>query len=244
MVGDSPEDVETGNAAGTATAFISGGGNEVGGAEPAAPAPGAVPTFTVAGLDDLLARLAAGDTALGWGAYGIAASRWGSDSEGEEDSAAGAAAAAAMEGLAGLAGAPPPGMAFLDALFLHGAVRAAQCSFPRIDGTRFGVPPDTHPGDRVLHLECGDGALTKMLVSSGLQVGRGGAGRRRRAARGRRAERGGGKEEEEEGELLQRLLRGLLLCCPAGLGAGSIWQLGSLYLLGLAAGEQSLQHPE
>ncbi len=51
----------------------------------------------------------------------------------------------------------------------HG-LQAARCSFPRIDGARFGVPPDTHPGDRVLHLACGNGALTKLLFSSGLQV--------------------------------------------------------------------------
>lgn len=48
--------------------------------------------------------------------------------------------------------------------------QAASCSFPRIDSARFGVPPNSHPGDRVLHLGCGDGALTKLLFARGLQV--------------------------------------------------------------------------
>jgi len=52
----------------------------------------------------------------------------------------------------------------------HAALQAASCSFPRIDGSRFGVPPNAHPGDKVLHLACGNGALTKLLFSSGLQV--------------------------------------------------------------------------
>lgn len=36
---------------------------------------------------------------------------------------------------------------------------------------RFGTPPDAHPGSRVLHLACGNGALTKLLFAAGLQVG-------------------------------------------------------------------------
>jgi len=59
MVGDSIEDVECGNAAGTATCHILGGGNEVGGA---AQLPvGAVPTFSVSSLPELQRRLETGN---------------------------------------------------------------------------------------------------------------------------------------------------------------------------------------
>jgi hypothetical protein len=144
MVGDSTEDVECGNAAGTATCLIAGGGNETGAA--AAPPPGAVPTFAVESLHELQRRLIQRDTALGWGAGGAD-----SDSDAEP-------------------GAPPLGLDFLDALFAAGAVEGAACSFPRIDAARFGVPGDAHPGSRVLHLQCGTGALTKLLFSAGLLV--------------------------------------------------------------------------
>ena len=59
MVGDSLEDVECGNAAGTASCLIAGGGNEVGASASAGPPPGAVPTLTVhslAELNDILLR--------------------------------------------------------------------------------------------------------------------------------------------------------------------------------------------
>lgn len=91
MVGDSTEDVECGNAAGTATCLIAGGGNEVTlddddqhasdvdgsvasekrpiAASSPSPIAGAVPTFTVESLNDLLERLQRRDTPLGWGAY-------------------------------------------------------------------------------------------------------------------------------------------------------------------------------
>lgn len=42
-------------------------------------------------------------------------------------------------------GAPPPGIGFLDFLFLSGAVHGASCSFPRIIAP---APGDEHPGDR------------------------------------------------------------------------------------------------
>jgi len=154
MVGDSTEDVECGNAAGTATCLIAGGGNETS-ATPAAPPAGAVPTFSVASLHELKERLEAGDTSLGWGAAADSSSTGSSDGEGSD---------------AGGAGAPPPGLDFLDALFADGVVEGAACSFPRIDAARFGVPPDVHPGSRVLHLQCGTGALTKLLFSAGLLV--------------------------------------------------------------------------
>ena len=168
MVGDSTEDIETGNAAGTATCLIAGGGNEVAGAATAVHPLGAVPTFAVHSLAELRQRLAARDTSLGYAAYtsGEAGSEGGPSS-----SSSGGGGGGGSDEIKPLAGAPPEGLDFLDWLFLCGALNAAQCSFPRIDGSRFGVPPDAHPGDRVLHVACGNGALTKMLFSSGLQVG-------------------------------------------------------------------------
>lgn len=170
MVGDSTEDVECGNAAGTATCFIAGGGNEVveGGAGPPPPPPGAVPTFAVESLGELETRLRLRDTGLGWGAYstGTVSISSGEDSDFE----GGGGALASLDLDAAAPGAPPPGLEFLDWLFAAGAVEAAACSFPRIDGARFGVPPDDHPGSKVLHLQCGNGALTKLLFSSGLLV--------------------------------------------------------------------------
>ncbi|GAB4824051.1 hypothetical protein N2152v2_011097 [Parachlorella kessleri] len=242
MVGDSTEDVETGNAAGTATCLIAGGGNEVVQATPpAAPAtsaspinivssstgsssssssggcagepevpipapvvtpilpPGAVPSFTVHSLWELLERLQAADTPLGW------RTTLRSYSSSDEDEGSGAGGSVGWGNWAGSAGpqqqqqqevvvvaagtvaevsaashpaarpgAPPPGIDFLDFLFTSGAVRGARCSFPRVqepyDGTQFGLPPDTHPGDRLLHFGCGDAGLTKLLASSGLDV--------------------------------------------------------------------------
>jgi HAD superfamily hydrolase (TIGR01549 family) len=175
MVGDSTEDIETGNAAGTATCFVAGGGNEVGGGPPPPPPPGAVPTFTVGGLGELAARLAARDTGLGWGAYapvdGLPSSfSDSSDSLSDSDSGAAAAAPRGYESDGSEPGAPAPGLPFLDFLFASGAVSPAACSFPRLDGARRGVPPDAHPGSKVLHLLCGDGGLTKLLFASGLFV--------------------------------------------------------------------------
>eukprot|EP00191_Tetraselmis_sp_GSL018_P010757 CAMPEP_0177619220 /NCGR_PEP_ID=MMETSP0419_2-20121207/26122_1 /TAXON_ID=582737 /ORGANISM="Tetraselmis sp., Strain GSL018" /LENGTH=222 /DNA_ID=CAMNT_0019118429 /DNA_START=307 /DNA_END=973 /DNA_ORIENTATION=+ len=72
MVGDSTEDVECGNAAGTATCLIKGGGNETAGGSGAAPV-GAVPTFAVATLSELRDRLRDGDVASGEAHAGEAA---------------------------------------------------------------------------------------------------------------------------------------------------------------------------
>ncbi len=246
---------------GTATCFIAGGGNEVvASPSPASPAgsgsgsssappapampPGAVPSFTVHSLWELLERLQAADTPLGWrtaiGGYSSSSSSSsedeGSSSDGEWGGwQAGQAAAPAGD----RPGAPPPGIGFLDFLFVSGAVKGARCSFPRVqvgvwasaaaldavshpicslpcpthilpcpgltlpveiarlmlhvardmhtpriafmtasdsraqepyDGQQFGLPPDEHPGDRVLHFGCGDAGLTKLLASSGLDV--------------------------------------------------------------------------
>ncbi|KAL4523822.1 hypothetical protein Ndes2526B_g08055 [Nannochloris sp. 'desiccata'] len=203
MVGDSTEDVECGNAAGTATSLIAGGGNELVGGEAPLPPPGAVPTFSVESLHELLDRLIRRDTALGWGAYSTGtvsidddvdrigeinklnesctasdndttSSSSGSDSDASIMSAtsltASTSSLSSMDLDAAAPGAPPPGLDFLDWLFASGAVEAASCSFPRIDGSRFGTPPDQHPGSKVLHLQCGNGALTKLLFSAGLLV--------------------------------------------------------------------------
>lgn len=175
MVGDSTEDVETGNAAGTATCLIAGGGNETSvGAAAAAPPPGAVPTFAVLSLHELLDRLQRRDTALGWGGYSTGTMSLSSeDSDSDFDIATTTTANALpseMEIDASAPGAPPPGLDFLDWLFASEAVEAASCSFPRIDGARFGIPPDDHPGSKVLHIQCENGALTKLLFSAGLLV--------------------------------------------------------------------------
>jgi HAD superfamily hydrolase (TIGR01549 family) len=194
MVGDSTEDVECGNAAGTATSLIAGGGNELVEGEVPLPPPGAVPTFSVESLHELLTRLQKRDTALGWGAYSTGtvsiddeevdmvlasyeeeSKNTISDSESSisstsSSSSSSSASLSSIDLDAAAPGAPPPGLEFLDWLFSSGAVEAASCSFPRIDGSRFGVPPDQHPGSKVLHLQCGNGALTKLLFSAGLLV--------------------------------------------------------------------------
>jgi HAD superfamily hydrolase (TIGR01549 family) len=184
MVGDSLEDIETGNAAGTATCLIAGGGNEVqvktppiGGSittntnisNAAAPSlsPGAVPTFSVDTLTELYNRLISRDTALGWGYYHSegSISLSSTDSDNDTDNKYTTSSDISL-----MPGGPPLGLDWLDWLFTSGSVQGASCSFPRIDGARFGTPPDIHPGDKVVHLGCGVGALTKLLFSSGLHV--------------------------------------------------------------------------
>jgi len=135
MVGDSIEDVECGNAAGTATCHIQGGGNEVGAAAAALPV-GAIPTFSVASLTDLRRRLEAGDV-----------------SDGQEN-----------------AGLPPKGLDFLDAIFDECAILTGSCSFWRLATFGGGLIPVGKPGERVLHLCCGDGGMTKLLASQGVTV--------------------------------------------------------------------------
>lgn len=96
MVGDSLEDVEVGNAAGSATCLIKGGGNERPGAAPTQPPPGAVPTFAVASLFELRDRILAGDVKPGLGRPGR-----------------GFPGGIPAPHPADLAGAPPPGVDFL-----------------------------------------------------------------------------------------------------------------------------------
>ena len=110
MVGDSFEDVEVGNAAGTATCLVAGGGNEKPGVVVVTPA-GAVATFVVSGLPQLREMLQAGASAglqLGWPAR---------EAAGE---------APADEG------APAPGLNFLDWCVGVGALSNGGASFPRM----------------------------------------------------------------------------------------------------------------
>ena len=110
MVGDSFEDVEVGNAAGTATCLVAGGGNEKPGVVVVTPA-GAVATFVVPGLPQLREMLQAGASAglqLGWPAR---------EAAGE---------APADEG------APAPGLDFLDWCVGVGALSNGGASFPRM----------------------------------------------------------------------------------------------------------------
>ena len=160
MVGDSVEDVECGNAAGTASCLILGGGNEINaspggdGSTIARPPRGTVPSFCVDSLYELKERLEKGDTPLGWAEF--------DDASQDED-----------------AGAPFDGLGFFNFLFESGAIDPPSCSFPRLRSTMIRNDSsdedavevaDLHPGARVLHLGCGDGGLTKMLFSAGLNV--------------------------------------------------------------------------
>jgi HAD superfamily hydrolase (TIGR01549 family) len=168
MVGDSTEDVECGNAAGTASCLISGGGNEVN-AEKTRPLVGTVPSFTVDSLDELRERLEQRDTPLGWEEI--------SDEErlkraqaigGDADS--GAVSGEEYE-VALDSGMPFNGLDFFNYLFDSGAIDPPACSFPRLRSTIIkSKVDDLHPGMKVLHLGCGDGGLTKMLFSAGLNV--------------------------------------------------------------------------
>ncbi|KAF8065826.1 haloacid dehalogenase-like protein [Scenedesmus sp. PABB004] len=178
MVGDSFEDVEVGNAAGAATCLVKGGGNEVGGAA-AAPPPGAVPTLSVGGLDELRRFLidsaptgGAADGALDPSSLGLLGWSLRSESESESESDDDGGAAGLPPWLDPTTpGAPPPGLDFLDALVGAGHVTLASTSYPRMGAAAGGLQACPQGGgDAVLHVGCGDGALSKMLASKGLAV--------------------------------------------------------------------------
>ncbi|GAX82142.1 hypothetical protein CEUSTIGMA_g9570.t1 [Chlamydomonas eustigma] len=147
MVGDSFEDVEVGNAAGTATCLVAGGGNEKPGVKVVTPA-GAVATFIVNGLDQLSQMLEEGDDALklGWPARQAA---------GED---------------IGKEGAPAPGLDFLDWCISVGAIRMGGASFPRMGQYAGGLATSDVTGSKILHVGCGAGGLTKTMCSQGMQV--------------------------------------------------------------------------
>jgi SAM-dependent methyltransferase len=67
-------------------------------------------------------------------------------------------------------GAPAPGLDFVDFLVEQGALQMATCSFPKMGEAAGGLQACLVGGEKVLHLGCGDGALSKMLASKGLQV--------------------------------------------------------------------------
>lgn len=68
-------------------------------------------------------------------------------------------------------GSPAPGLDFVDFLIQQGAITTASCSFPRMGAAAGGLQACSQGGgDSVLHVGCGDGALTKMLASKGLVV--------------------------------------------------------------------------
>lgn len=164
MVGDSTEDVECGNAAGTASCLITGGGNEITTGEKVRPPVGTVPTFSVDSLYELQDKLEQRNTPLGWAEVTederVIYARSLSESEDDEEFFV------ALD-----AGAPFKGLGFFNYLFDSGAIDPPSCSFPRLRSTILSENVDNeHPGDRVLHLGCGDGGLTKMLFSAGLNV--------------------------------------------------------------------------
>lgn len=69
------------------------------------------------------------------------------------------------------AGAPPPGLSFLQWAVDVGGLRPAPVSLPRIATATRGLPLlPNHPVFKVLHVGCGDGGLTRMIASQGLQV--------------------------------------------------------------------------
>lgn len=181
MVGDSHEDVECGNAAGTASCLIAGGGNEVGAAS-AGPPPGAVPTITVDGLlelNQILLETKPADSSAEASEDGgfsddetegeklrDALLGWRARVAGGEDPLT--VAAALMDPTQ--PGAPAPGMDFVDYLIDMSALCVASASFPRMGAAAGGLQTCPVGGHTVLHLECGGGALTKMLASKGMAV--------------------------------------------------------------------------
>jgi hypothetical protein len=69
-------------------------------------------------------------------------------------------------------GNPAAGLDFVYYLVASGALCTASTSFPRMGAAAGGLQACVlGGGHRVLHVGCGDGALTKMLASKGLQVG-------------------------------------------------------------------------
>uniref|UniRef100_A0A383VST6 Methyltransferase domain-containing protein n=1 Tax=Tetradesmus obliquus TaxID=3088 RepID=A0A383VST6_TETOB len=188
MVGDSFEDVEVGNAAGTATCLIAGGGNEAPGSNIGPPA-GAIPTFSVSslvelrqflqdtapsssgvqGLDFSSSSSSSSSSSIDNSSLGLLGWSLRSSSESESDDDESAAAMSWLDPTA--PGNPAAGLDFVDYLVDAGALCTASTSFPRMGAAAGGLQACAlGGGHRVLHVGCGDGALTKMLASKGLQV--------------------------------------------------------------------------
>lgn len=141
-----------------------GGGNEKPGANIAPPA-GAVPSFSVQDLSELASRLKA-----------AADAPQASSSSESPDSAKGAVVLGWPARLAAgdavlSAGAPPAGLDFLIYLQDQGALNAANASFPNMGAAAGGLATCARRGDRVLHVFCGGGGLTKLMASQGMKVG-------------------------------------------------------------------------
>lgn len=149
------------------------------GAANAGPPPGAVPTITVHSLQELndillRTRRAPGD------ANGVTGDAAGDDTDDELEpllgwrarvgGAEGAAAVAAALADPLAPGAPAPGLDFADYLIHMNAMCIASTSFPRMGAAAGGLQACPVGGHSVLHLQCGSGALTKMLASKGLRV--------------------------------------------------------------------------
>jgi hypothetical protein len=144
MVGDSFEDVEVGNAAGTATCLIAGGGNEKPGAAgappPRAPA-GAVATMAVSGLPELqrLLEAASGKNPAGSPAGSVASAGL---------LRPGWPAREAAGEVVGEEGSPSPGLDFVDWCLEGGGLRSGGASFPRIGEHAGGLATCSDRGER------------------------------------------------------------------------------------------------
>lgn len=55
-------------------------------------------------------------------------------------------------------------------MYTAGHIRTAESSFPRMGAAAGGLRASAYPGDNTLHIQCGSGAMTKLLSSQGLQV--------------------------------------------------------------------------
>eukprot|EP00878_Enallax_costatus_P040110 GHUV01046100.1.p1 GENE.GHUV01046100.1~~GHUV01046100.1.p1 ORF type:complete len:315 (+),score=113.05 GHUV01046100.1:3-947(+) len=164
---------------------VSGGGNEAPGSNLGPPA-GAIPTFTVNSLTqltDFLLRTAPvsdidtaaisssstvgslDDSSSSLGLLGWSVRSTMSESESDDDELG----VLILDPSA--PGNPAPGLDFVDWLVQQGAITIASCSFPRMGAAAGGLQACPQGGgDRVVHVGCGDGALTKMLASKGLVV--------------------------------------------------------------------------
>ncbi len=62
----------------------------------------------------------------------------------------------------------PPGVAFVDWMLQEGHLSGAACSYPLLGSAAGGLQGCAEADERVLHIDCGDGSLTKTLHSHGV----------------------------------------------------------------------------
>lgn len=165
MVGDSREDVECGNAAGTMTCLLEGGGNEV------VPSPGTTSLSREEGEGEICASFGFCDEDVE--AYEAALEEEG----GEADPMLRAKDLAHLKeqlqhgALKGAVAHPPDGIAFVARLRASGHLRAAASSYPCIAKAAGGFCGDGGDyADRVLHLGCARGALTMAISCQGMRT--------------------------------------------------------------------------